>query len=409
MTLPLYQLLGPTAWAIPPSSYSYSSLTAIESCPRQWQLAHSRYGDLARFPTRPHPAAVEGEVVHAVLDRLFKALAVRRLPALGTPSFREGLADVDVQGSVRHLLVEHERRLADYPRAGAFRLRTNPQQLVNQVIRLIRGLYQDAVTTHRASDLPAAVMRAPLQLPSGPALAALLRERGALSELPLVHPTLPFGGIIDLIWSDKGESVITDFKTGQVQPEHQKQVAYYAVLWWRCSGVVPGRAEVRYPDRFVSVPIQEAFLVGVEEGLRHRVSAVAMALGSVPAKALLGEHCRHCDVRQFCDRYWVDRSALLPARTRGTGQDTPVDVEVTVVGEPSGSGFDALTGDATVFPVVFREDVALVHGPFAKGERLRILGARATEDGGLELKPWTEVFHHAPTDHSRKGVTGIQR
>ena len=121
------------------------------------------------------------------LDRLFKILAVRGLPTLGTPSFREGMAEVDVQRSVRLLVVEHERRLADHPRASAFRLRASPQQLVNQVIRLFRGLYQDALKTHRAGDLPAAVLRAPLQLPSGPALAALLRERGALGELPLVR------------------------------------------------------------------------------------------------------------------------------------------------------------------------------------------------------------------------------
>jgi hypothetical protein len=393
MTLPLYQLLGPTAWAAPPSSYSYSSLIAIERCPRQWQLAHSRYGDLTRFPTRPHPAAVEGEIVHAVLDRLFKVLAVRGMPALGTPSFREGLVDVDVQGSVRRLLVEHERRLADHPRAGAFRLRTSPQQLVNQVIRLFRGLYQDAVTTNRASDLPAEITRAPQQLPSGPALAAFLRERGALSELPLVHPTLPFGGIIDLIWSDKGESVITDFKTGQEKPEHKKQVAYYAILWWRCSGVIPGRAEVRYPDRFVPVPVQETLLREAEEELRQRVSAVATTLALTPTQVVLGEHCRHCDVRQFCDRYWADRIKPLPGRTREAGQELSLDVEVTVVGEPSASGFDAQAGEEGVLPVVFRDDVALVHGPFAKGERLRILGGQVIEGGALELRPWTEVFH----------------
>jgi CRISPR/Cas system-associated exonuclease Cas4 (RecB family) len=365
---------------------------AIERCPRQWQLSHSLYGDLARFPSRPHPAAVEGEIVHAVLDKLFKALAVRGMPALGTPLFREGLAEVDVQSSVRHLVVQHERRLADHPRASAFRLRTSPQQLVNQVIRLFRGFYQEAVTTHRAGDLPAGVMRAPLQLPSGAALAALLRERGALSELPLIHPTLPFGGIIDLIWSDRGESVITDFKTGQEKPEHKKQVAYYSVLWWRCSGVTPARAEVRYPDRFVPVSIKEGLLVEAEEELCRRVSAVATILAYVPTQAVLGEHCRHCDVRQFCDSYWADRSAVFPGRTRAAGQETSLDVEVTVIGEPCGSGFDAQTGKTGVFPIVFREDVAVVHGPFAKGERLRILGGQAIEGGALELKPWTEVF-----------------
>jgi hypothetical protein len=70
-----------------------------------------------------------------------------------------------------------------------------------------------------------------------------------------------------------------------------------------------------------------------------------------------------------------------------------LDVEVTIIGEPSSTGFDAQAGEAGIFPVVFREDVALVHGPFAKGERLRILGGQAIEGGALELKRWTEVFH----------------
>src|SRR4051812_13374026 len=126
MTIPLYQLLGPTAWATAPASYSYSSLVTIERCPRQWQLSHAHYGDLARFPTRPHPAAVEGDIVHTALDRLFKALAVRGMPPLGTPRFREGLAEIDVQKTVRQLIVEHECHLAEHPRASAFRLRASP-------------------------------------------------------------------------------------------------------------------------------------------------------------------------------------------------------------------------------------------------------------------------------------------
>jgi hypothetical protein len=68
-------------------------------------------------------------------------------------------------------------------------------------------------------------------------------------------------------------------------------------------------------------------------------------------------------------------------------------VEVTVFSEPSSSGFDAQAGKAGKFPVVFHEDVALVHGPFANGERLRILGGKAIEGGALKLRSWTEVFH----------------
>jgi hypothetical protein len=386
-------LLGPTAWASPPGSYSYSSLAAIERCPRQWQLAHSGYGDMPRFPTRPHPAAVEGEIVHALLDRLFKALAVRGMPPVGSPPFREVLADVDLQGGARELLAENECWLAEHPRASAFRLRTGHQQLVNRVIRLFRGLYQDAAVTHRASGLPAAVMRAPKQPPSGPALAALLRDRGAVSELPLAHPKLPFGGVIDLVWPDGGGPVITDFKTGQAQPQHTKQVTYYAVLWWRSSGVIPARAEVRYPDRIVPVPLDEELLSRAENDLRERIRAAVAALGRVPAEALLGGHCRHCDVRQFCEVYWSGPAASSPGRMRLADQDAAVDAEVTVAGEPSGGGFDASAADGLTFPVVFHEDVALLHGPFARGERLRILGGQPTEGGGMELRLWTEVFH----------------
>jgi hypothetical protein len=214
-----------------------------------------------------------------------------------------------------------------------------------------------------------------------------------LSELRLVHPTLPFSGIIDLIWTDSGESVITDFKTGEEKPEHKKQVGYYGVLWWRCSGVIPNRAEVRYPDRFVPVSMEEALLVAVEEELRLRISVVATMLNSFPTQAVLGEYCRHCDVRQFCDRYWADPREFYSDRKRTAGQESSLDVEIRVVGEPSSSGFDAQAEEAGVFPVVFQEDVALVHGPFAKGERLRILGGQVLEGGTIELRPWTEVFH----------------
>jgi hypothetical protein len=150
---------------------------------------------------------------------------------------------------------------------------------------------------------------------------------------------------------------------------------------------------VRYADRLVPVSIKQAFLVEVEEELRRRVSAAATMLACVPTQAVLGDHCRHCDVRQFCETYWADRSDLFPGRTRAVAKETSLDVEVTVVGEPSGSGFDAQATDAGTFPVVFREEVALIHGPFVKGERLRILGSQTIEGGALELRPWTEVFH----------------
>jgi hypothetical protein len=203
--------------------------------------------------------------------------------------------------------------------------------------------------------------------------------------------------------------VIADFKTGQVRPEHKKQIAYYAVLWWRCSGSAPGRAEVRYPGRIEPLVLNTELLAEIEEELTRRIAAAASALRLVPAEARLGEHCRQCDVRQFCDPYWdaMNRSASIRG---GKGpRNGPVDREVVVAGEPSASGFDARAGDGETFPVVLTEDLGRLHGPFAKGEALRILGGSFVEDGaGIELKPWTEVFHRNPAGRGLPPVSGVQ-
>ena len=48
-----YELEAPTSWAAPPERYSFSSLQAIDACPRKWQLLHSEWGEHRRFPRRP--------------------------------------------------------------------------------------------------------------------------------------------------------------------------------------------------------------------------------------------------------------------------------------------------------------------------------------------------------------------
>ncbi len=99
----IYRIHGPSAWPEKPGRFSFSSLAAIESCPLQWQLVHARYENLARFPARPHPAAVQGDIVHRTLDLLFKSLALARLPDFGTTEFRREVARVDVAKTVAAL------------------------------------------------------------------------------------------------------------------------------------------------------------------------------------------------------------------------------------------------------------------------------------------------------------------
>ena len=63
----------------------------------------------------------------------------------------------------------------------------------------------------------------------------------------------------------------------------------------------------------------------------------------------------------------------------------------------------AKSADGNAFPIVFSEELGQLHGPFSRGEGLRILGGSNVEDGaGIELKPWTEVFHRMSSEQSRR-------
>ena len=98
MTLSLYELKSPTKWSTAPEQFSFSNLQTIESCPRRWQLLHSSWGDHSRFPERPHPAALEGSIVHKAIELLIQALGHRGLPRIGSNLFREAIEEVDFWG-----------------------------------------------------------------------------------------------------------------------------------------------------------------------------------------------------------------------------------------------------------------------------------------------------------------------
>ncbi len=387
----IYRLKGPTSWPDPPVRFSFSSLTAIDVCPLQWQLKHARYDEMERFPARPHPAAVEGDIVHRALDSLFKALSLAGLPEIGTATFREEVARVDVKRVVERLLTEHEARLSGHPRGVGFRVRVSPQELVNRVIRLFRAEYSRAVVEpdRERADRP---VSAPAEL-SGKEMLELLQFRGALSELGIEHPMLPFVGIIDLVRAEDGAVVILDFKTGQSKPAHETQVLVYGVLWWRKAGRPPDRVQVRYPGDARVLAVDARTLADEERKLKQRIEEVASTLANPPAAGCIGEHCRYCDVRQFCDAHWGAQPEELSAPKGRAGKT--IDVELIVDGTPSSNGFSARTrkGSSTC-TVVHSSDGAKVHGPFVDGEALRILNGRLAESGEtLELMPWTEVFH----------------
>ncbi len=155
--LSLYELIAPTKWAEPPKVFSFSSLKTILECPRRWQLLHSEWGEHSRFPVRMHPAALEGQIVHAALDLLSRSLGRCGRPPIGSPSFQKALQACDFWVFFARKIKTWNHRLAEHPKAGPyFLLRVHPRELANRTIRLFRERYCAGITT---SNIPAPAMQ----------------------------------------------------------------------------------------------------------------------------------------------------------------------------------------------------------------------------------------------------------
>lgn len=378
-----YRLTGPTTCARAPATFSYSSLAKIESCPRQWQLLNSSYGELPRFPERPSAPAIEGEVVHGLLDELVRHLGAIGFPAFRGPAFRESVAAFGLRERAATRIDEFRAALVGHPRGAGVALRVSAELVVNKVVRLLTEQYV-GLGSAQHSATPASASRS-----AGGDILGALRRKGALTEVSMRHPTLPFRGVADLVRLDRGEIVIADYKSGRGRPEHEQQVLLYALLWWRVTGTLPSRAAVCAIDGSFDVAVDAGGLVRLEAALSGRIVAMTAQLSMPGAQPRVGIACSRCPVRQFCDAYW------RPERSGADGaipiSDGLIDLQVEVEGLPSAAGFEGRAGTPAI-PVVFRPSVGRALGDLAVGTRMRILAAGRRDGGAVEVLEFSEVF-----------------
>ena len=379
----LYELQAPTEWAEPPDLWSSTSLDEVTACPRRWQLLRSRWGEHDRFPVRPHPAAIEGQIVHDALDRLTRAAGQRGNPPFGSVEFNEAATEADFFGGFARAVVEWQERLAQHPRPGPpFRLRATPPELANRAVRLFREQYRPGAGARGvATGVPNA---------GEVDLEALLQVKGALSEVRLRHPSLPFVGVIDRVQLTVDGSEIVDFKSGMANESHRDQLLRYALLWWRVAGQVPCSVTAQYLDGRESWKVSVADLVAVEGSLGRAIAALAGELAERPADARPGPGCTWCPVRARCDPGWgLSEDA---ARSEGRG-----DAELTVIGPPGAHGFLAHNKAGGEVAVVHEAAVAGLIPHLGVGAVMRVVdGVRKDKGKEMEIKAWTEVYQVHP-------------
>ena len=391
-----YTITEPVEWAKAPPVFSYSSLQAIKRCPLQWQLLHSRYGkDLHRFPARPSPAATEGDIIHSVLEKLFRTLSLKGLPALGSPGFRDCVAQLDIKKEVSFRVSAHEKKILEHPRGSGFRVRSSSQQLTNKIIRLFRQQYTAlASQTNHLLDGVCQEEVVPKLFHNGTANPDfLLKTTGALSEFKITHATLPFVGIIDFIFLEEGKPVIIHFKTGNQDTEHRKQVMTYAVLWKSQTGNIPKRVEVRYPHAVDSFLIDDKKIAESEDQLDSEIDFAIMELSSKPANARVGEQCRFCDVRQFCSRFWAQKQGMFKVDHKNIKF---IDVEMIITGSPTQYGFEGKTEHGEELIFTCSRNLPKLHLKLSGGQKIRVLNALVKETE-LIITEQTEIYHFDTT------------
>lgn len=195
-----------------------------------------------------------------------------------------------------------------------------------------------------------------------PSLLNLLRARGALSEIRIEHPHLPLVGVLDLVVLEHDGSVtIVDFKTGAQKKAHEEQVALYALLRWRVTGMRPDKAALQYLDSNVLVDVNESGLVAAERSIAEEIGNLGEALLERPAAAMPHEDCLWCPVRPRCNEGW-DR-----AQRTSPGVSSSVDVEVEVSSNPRLTGFLGASPSGEV-PVLFEAAVGYDLPPLRIGD-----------------------------------------
>lgn len=374
-----YELQEPTAWPEPPHTWSSTTLDNIEACPRRWQLLNSRWGEFDRFPTRPHPAAIEGQLVHEALDRLTRACGQQGNPAIGSAEFAAALLEADFFPGFASAITEWQQRLTTHPRPGpAFRLRASAEELANRAVRMFREQYKPggldvSQSAERATDPPTD-------------LKALVRSKRALSEVRLTHPKLPFLGVLDRVQHRNAGIEVVDYKTGKPSDKHRRQLLRYALLWWRKTGDVPSHVTAQYLEGVESWTVTQASLVGIEGDLATKLPLLTDTLKAHPAAAKPGTSCHSCAVRARCAVGWAVGQQAAHVDGRG-------DAELLVKANAGDHGFLASSRAGTEISVVYEAAVAKLLPAHIEGRVLRVLdGVWHEKRTQLEIKAWTEVY-----------------
>lgn len=370
-------------WPSTPQLWSYSSLKDIEACPRRWMLSRADYPDLwshRGYPAVPVVAAIFGNVVHGVIERVTQEFGDA---GITSPTTGAAVGVLRALGGWHGIVLDAiERELSRFdgnPRVSSDRLDRTRDVLVR---RAPEAADQVKALLGRGA-LPAAQRSNSLEV-AETAEARTRRKpagRGTHAEHEVTVEDLRLSGRIDLLQIDDVDVTITDFKTGEEDEAHADQLRLYALLWDRDREVNPDRRpvtqlRVAYPsyERAVAVP-DERELRDLECGVATRIAAADAVTSKRSPQALPGElTCQYCQVKHLCDSYWN----AVPPSVSETSADEWFDLEVRAMRPQGSRSWYVETLREPERQLLVR--TAETNVSFPHESRVRLLGVRRTVD-----------------------------
>lgn len=376
-----------------PPLWSYSSLKAVEACPRRYVLSRAKYPDLwdrSGYPVVPSAAALFGDVVHDSLETIVRALTNHGCTSASGQEAVEVLRELGGYTEVaKSMLTRRLARLHDNPRldrGGRERLQDQLEHRIPEAREEVQRYLHRMTLTPREDASPGVGAGSP----------RYSRGVGSHPEATLQADDLRLWGRIDLVTVGQVQVEITDYKTGIEDERHFDQLHFYAVLWDKddvsnSSRTPLGTLTVSYPSRDVTIGAPSAEqLQTLVDALSTRVAAADELVVADEPPARPGDHCTSCAVRPLCTAYWVttpDPSKLK----RGTW----FDFEGAVVGRNGVKSWWLNGLSPRENPLLLRTTSA--HQVFESGQHLRLLGLRRDEDPDSDVAvavvtPMSEVF-----------------
>jgi putative RecB family exonuclease len=253
-----------------------------------------RFRVIDRLPEPPSPAAVRGTLVHAVLERLFDAVAAGRTP------------------EAARALVEPEwarMQEAEPDLAGLFDDDAQRAAWLDEVMGMLDRYF--------TLEDPRRIEPAHRELCVEAELASGLRLRGYIDRLDV---------------APDGQMRIVDYKTGGSPPEEFEaralfQMRFYALTLWRAQGQVPKLLQLIYlgNGEIVSYEPDEADLRATERKVEALWIAIERAMLNRDWRPRPGRICDWCAHQAICPAFGGTPPPVPDAPARENGVPEPRD------------------------------------------------------------------------------------